>query len=168
MTCIWCQNWLESQSDLWVLQKCVWIIRYFGIQLERIFLFITFFFRNVALQKRPLDCVMSNGTVLDPMLCNERDKPTQKRECFNENCRGTWKVSEWSHVSPLLLPTFFFSSLCDYTSNRNSSLESTNYLVIFFFLGTVFIFYPFPSLLIRMPSSSQFIFKILRSIIGAK
>lgn len=105
------------------------------------FSFHHFFFRNVALQKRPLDCVMSNGTVLDPMLCNERDKPTQKRECFNENCRGTWKVSEWSHVSPLLLPTFFFSSLCDYTSNRNSSLESTNYLVIFF-SGDCFHFLP--------------------------
>ena len=55
----------------------------------------------LALQKRPVDCVMSNGTVLDPMLCNERDKPTQKKECYNENCVGQWKVSEWSHVSRL-------------------------------------------------------------------
>ena len=53
---------------------------------------------------------MDNGTALDPILCNDRDKPAQKRECFNENCRGTWRVSDWSHVShefihssPLLL-----------------------------------------------------------------
>ena len=96
------------------------------------FFFITFFSKCTALQKRPLDCVMSNGTVLDPMLCNERDKPTQKRECFNENCRGTWKVSEWSHVSPLL-PTFFFilpSVIIHLTATV--VFESTNYLVIFF------------------------------------
>ncbi|KZS17894.1 putative ADAMTS protein 3 [Daphnia magna] len=54
---------------------------------------------NTALQKRQLDCVMDNGTLLDPLLCNDRDKPSQKRECFNENCRGAWKVSDWSHCS---------------------------------------------------------------------
>lgn len=121
-----------SIAEMRVNNKILWN------PIRKDFFFITFF-RNAALQKRPLDCVMSNGTVLDPMLCNERDKPTQKRECFNENCRGTWKVSEWSHVSPLL-SYLFLSSLCDYTSNRNSSFESTNYLVIFF-PGTVFIFY---------------------------
>jgi len=52
-----------------------------------------------ALQKRQLDCVMDNGTSLDPLLCGDRDRPSQKRECFNENCRGAWKVSDWSHVS---------------------------------------------------------------------
>ncbi|XP_046460789.1 protein madd-4-like isoform X13 [Daphnia pulex] len=53
---------------------------------------------NTALQKRQLDCVMDNGTLLDAILCSDRDRPSQKRECFNENCRGAWKVSDWSHV----------------------------------------------------------------------
>ena len=42
---------------------------------------------------------MENGTALDSILCDEQTRPTEKRECFNENCRGTWKVSEWSEVS---------------------------------------------------------------------
>ncbi|XP_046460778.1 ADAMTS-like protein 1 isoform X3 [Daphnia pulex] len=54
---------------------------------------------NTALQKRQLDCVMDNGTLLDAILCSDRDRPSQKRECFNENCRGAWKVSDWSHCS---------------------------------------------------------------------
>lgn len=63
-------------------------------------LYISFHFISfVALQKRQLDCVMDNGTLLDAILCSDRDRPSQKRECFNENCRGAWKVSDWSHVS---------------------------------------------------------------------
>ena len=70
------------------------------------FLFLNSIFK--ALQKRKLDCVLDNGTLLDSILCNDRDKPSQKRECFNENCRGAWKVSDWSHVSHELCPVNFF------------------------------------------------------------
>ena len=55
-----------------------------------------------ALQKRNLQCLMENGTVLDPILCNEKEKPSQKRECFNEKCQGTWKAGDWSAVSRIL------------------------------------------------------------------
>jgi hypothetical protein len=76
------------------------------------FHFISFrFISFVALQKRQLDCVMDNGTLLDAILCSDRDRPSQKRECFNENCRGAWKVSDWSHVSHDVFSTTFHSRL---------------------------------------------------------
>jgi len=54
---------------------------------------------NTAIQRRRLQCLMQNGTALDTVLCSEQTRPAEKRECFNENCRGTWKVSDWSEVS---------------------------------------------------------------------
>jgi len=53
---------------------------------------------NTAIQRRRLQCLMQNGTALDTVLCSEQTRPAEKRECFNENCRGTWKVSDWSEA----------------------------------------------------------------------
>ncbi|XP_067122478.1 LOW QUALITY PROTEIN: protein madd-4-like [Centruroides vittatus] len=54
---------------------------------------------NTALQKRNIHCKTTNGTVVDPSKCNERLRPRRKRECFNERCRGTWKIGEWSQCT---------------------------------------------------------------------
>jgi hypothetical protein len=65
---------------------------------------------------------MDNGTLLDAILCSDRDRPSQKRECFNENCRGAWKVSDWSHVShDVFFPPTFRSRL-HYQPARKKSL----------------------------------------------
>ena len=61
--------------------------------------FFMYYFSFPALQRRSLQCLMANGTALDSILCNEQTRPTEKRECFNEHCRGTWKVSDWSEVN---------------------------------------------------------------------
>lgn len=54
---------------------------------------------NTALQKRNIYCRTTNGTIVDPSKCNERLRPRRKRECFNEKCKGTWQIGEWSQCT---------------------------------------------------------------------
>lgn len=51
------------------------------------------------MQRRDVICQAENGTTLETKFCNEAEKPTQRQECYNDKCKGTWKVGEWSEVS---------------------------------------------------------------------
>ncbi|XP_049815817.1 protein madd-4-like [Schistocerca nitens] len=53
---------------------------------------------NKAMQRREVACLLSNGTEVEG-LCSEAEKPTQRRECHNEKCKGTWRVGEWSECT---------------------------------------------------------------------
>lgn len=52
---------------------------------------------HTALQKRNVSCSYDNETVSDK--CDENEKPTTKQECYNELCKGVWRVEQWSEVS---------------------------------------------------------------------
>lgn len=41
---------------------------------------------------------MPNDTVVDPSMCDEAARPPQRLECYNDRCKGTWRVGEWSEV----------------------------------------------------------------------
>lgn len=56
-----------------------------------------------AMQRRDVDCQLNNGTEVDLQLCSEAEKPPQRQECYNDKCKGTWKVGEWSEVSTVHL-----------------------------------------------------------------
>ncbi|KAF4520753.1 hypothetical protein B566_EDAN007382 [Ephemera danica] len=52
---------------------------------------------NTAMQRRDVSCVFPNGSSAENTAaqCNERNKPPQRQECYNDKCKGTWKVGEW-------------------------------------------------------------------------
>ena len=52
---------------------------------------------HTALQKRDVRCAFGNETVSDK--CDESEKPTTKQECYNELCKASWRVEQWSEVS---------------------------------------------------------------------
>lgn len=52
---------------------------------------------HTALQKREVNCLFGNETVTDK--CAENERPTTKQECYNELCKGVWRVEQWSEVS---------------------------------------------------------------------
>ncbi|KAK6643498.1 hypothetical protein RUM43_005008 [Polyplax serrata] len=54
---------------------------------------------NTAMQKREIACAFKNGTEVDAAVCEHREKPTQRQECYNDKCKGTWKVGEWSECA---------------------------------------------------------------------
>lgn len=51
---------------------------------------------HTALQKRNVSCSTDNETVSEK--CDENEKPTTKQECYNEHCKGVWRVDPWSEV----------------------------------------------------------------------
>jgi hypothetical protein len=51
------------------------------------------------MQRRDVECQLNNGTEVDLQQCSEVEKPPQRQECYNDKCKGTWKVGEWSEVS---------------------------------------------------------------------
>ncbi|XP_063229070.1 protein madd-4 [Bacillus rossius redtenbacheri] len=53
---------------------------------------------NTAMQRRDTKCQLSNGTEADARLCGE-ERPPQRQECYNDKCKGTWKVGEWSECA---------------------------------------------------------------------
>lgn len=55
------------------------------------------------MQRRDVECQLNNGTGVDLQQCSEVEKPPQRQECYNDKCKGTWKVGEWSEVSSKLL-----------------------------------------------------------------
>ncbi|XP_024082456.1 ADAMTS-like protein 1 isoform X2 [Cimex lectularius] len=54
---------------------------------------------NTAMQRRGADCQTDNGTILEDSFCNEQTKPILRQECFNDKCKGTWKVGDWSECA---------------------------------------------------------------------
>lgn len=67
------------------------------------------FAMHVALQKRDVKCTFGEKTSKSnknnnssvSFRCDENEKPTTKQECYNELCKGVWRVEQWSEVSPL-------------------------------------------------------------------
>lgn len=51
---------------------------------------------HTALQKREVHCHYQNETNSDK--CEEVEKPISKQECYNELCKGVWRVEAWSEV----------------------------------------------------------------------
>ncbi|RZF41389.1 hypothetical protein LSTR_LSTR000103 [Laodelphax striatellus] len=54
---------------------------------------------NTAMQRREVICQAANGSSLDSKMCDDAAKPTQRQECYNDKCKGTWKVGEWSECA---------------------------------------------------------------------
>lgn len=61
------------------------------------------FNKNTAMQRRDVKCQIANKTNVDNSLCNEHDKPTHRQECYNEKCKGVWKVGHWFKVWHIFL-----------------------------------------------------------------
>ncbi|XP_069688307.1 protein madd-4 [Periplaneta americana] len=54
---------------------------------------------NTAMQRREVGCQLTNGTEVETQQCSEAEKPPQRQECYNDKCKGTWKVGEWSECA---------------------------------------------------------------------
>ncbi|XP_022257706.1 uncharacterized protein LOC106472631 isoform X3 [Limulus polyphemus] len=59
----------------------------------------TCFERNTAYQERKLHCRLLNGTEVDVHHCKDKTRPRRRRECYNDQCKGVWKVGEWSECT---------------------------------------------------------------------
>ena len=61
------------------------------------------------MQRREITCrvlqEMADGsenlTIADSSICDEGIKPPQRQECYNDACKGVWRVGEWSEVLEL-------------------------------------------------------------------
>ncbi|XP_054277879.1 protein madd-4-like [Macrosteles quadrilineatus] len=54
---------------------------------------------DTAMQKRDITCRTSNNTEVDSKHCIDVERPIQRKECYNDKCKGTWKVGEWSECA---------------------------------------------------------------------
>ncbi|XP_074000161.1 ADAMTS-like no long nerve cord isoform X2 [Rhodnius prolixus] len=54
---------------------------------------------NTAMQRRGIECALANGTIVDQKMCNEVTKPILRQECYNDRCKGTWRVGDWSECA---------------------------------------------------------------------
>ncbi|XP_048513461.1 protein madd-4 isoform X2 [Athalia rosae] len=62
---------------------------------------------QTAMQRREVTCRIieeganstRNGTILDPSKCDESVRPPQRSECYNDACKGVWRVGEWSECT---------------------------------------------------------------------
>ncbi|XP_043469323.1 protein madd-4 isoform X2 [Leptopilina heterotoma] len=62
---------------------------------------------KTAMQKRDITCRViveiengtENETIVDSSKCDEGIKPPQRQECYNDACKGVWRVGEWSECS---------------------------------------------------------------------
>lgn len=61
---------------------------------------------KTAMQRRNVTCRLiedtENGqrniTLLDQNKCDNTTRPLQRQECYNDACKGVWRVGEWSEV----------------------------------------------------------------------
>lgn len=67
------------------------------------------FGRNTAIQRREVSCRFANDTI--SRLCPEYEKPISRQECYNERCRGVWRVEPWSEVNKTILLCFLLCFL---------------------------------------------------------
>ncbi|XP_050540146.1 ADAMTS-like protein 1 isoform X3 [Daktulosphaira vitifoliae] len=51
---------------------------------------------NTAMQRRDVYCQNSNEATILDASCKGIEKPVNRKECYNDQCKGTWKVGEWS------------------------------------------------------------------------
>lgn len=64
------------------------------------------------MQKRDVLCQAPNGTLVPDAWCEASEKPTTKQECYNDLCKGTWRVGEWTEVRYNF--TYHFASLTSF------------------------------------------------------
>ncbi|XP_064554227.1 protein madd-4 isoform X1 [Drosophila montana] len=53
--------------------------------------------RNTAVQRREVSCRYENGSA--GIACDEYERPTARQECYNERCKGVWRVEPWSECN---------------------------------------------------------------------
>ncbi|XP_037909605.1 ADAMTS-like protein 1 isoform X2 [Hermetia illucens] len=53
--------------------------------------------RNTAIQKRDIVCRFPNDTHSNK--CDEGERPLDRQECYNELCKGVWRVEPWSQCN---------------------------------------------------------------------
>ncbi|XP_044315362.1 protein madd-4 isoform X2 [Drosophila rhopaloa] len=53
--------------------------------------------RNTAVQRREVTCRYDNGTV--GRACDEYERPAMRQDCYNERCKGVWRVEPWSECN---------------------------------------------------------------------
>lgn len=59
---------------------------------------------KTAMQRRDITCRLmgdnendqQNVTLLDTNKCDDATRPLQRQECYNDACKGVWRVGEWS------------------------------------------------------------------------
>ncbi|XP_054005175.1 protein madd-4 isoform X1 [Hylaeus anthracinus] len=62
---------------------------------------------KTAMQRRDVTCRLvddedngqQNVTLLDPNKCDDTARPLQRQECYNDICKGVWRVGEWSECT---------------------------------------------------------------------
>ncbi|XP_036139996.1 protein madd-4 isoform X3 [Monomorium pharaonis] len=62
---------------------------------------------KTAMQKRDISCRLVNDsddghenvTLLDASKCDEATRPLQRQECYNDACKGVWRVGEWTECT---------------------------------------------------------------------
>ncbi|CAL7946132.1 unnamed protein product [Xylocopa violacea] len=62
---------------------------------------------KTAMQRRDVTCRLvedtengqQNVTLLDPNKCDDTIRPLQRQECYNDACKGVWRVGEWSECT---------------------------------------------------------------------
>uniref|UniRef100_T1J768 Ig-like domain-containing protein n=1 Tax=Strigamia maritima TaxID=126957 RepID=T1J768_STRMM len=54
---------------------------------------------NMASQRRTVRCKLKNGTTIVDNTCNMKTKPRQRRQCYSDQCKGTWRTGEWSQCT---------------------------------------------------------------------
>ncbi|CAO1370826.1 unnamed protein product [Diamesa hyperborea] len=54
---------------------------------------------HTALQKRDVNCIFNNESA--SIACDDNEKPIHQQECYNELCKGIWRVEAWSECNAL-------------------------------------------------------------------
>ncbi|XP_037082113.1 uncharacterized protein LOC119102763 [Pollicipes pollicipes] len=54
---------------------------------------------NYAMQRRKVSCRLPNGTTVESSLCDRHQRPASRQECYNDMCKGSWRVEPWSACS---------------------------------------------------------------------
>lgn len=48
------------------------------------------------MQRRRVTCRFPNGTAVEARLCPRRQRPASRQECYNDLCKGSWRVEPWA------------------------------------------------------------------------
>ncbi|XP_011300116.1 ADAMTS-like protein 3 [Fopius arisanus] len=61
---------------------------------------------KTAMQRRDVTCRLvedvngtTNVTILESSKCDDGIRPPQRQECYNDICKGVWRVGEWSECT---------------------------------------------------------------------
>ena len=56
---------------------------------------------------REVSCGLNEGDPMEERFCEAVLKPRASKTCRNKQCKGTWKASQWSEVSSIVVILFF-------------------------------------------------------------